>query len=63
MFFYYDQRIRLEGFDIEWMMQRAGLVVPPSASQESALATPATLQDGEVALSADAARTPFGEPL
>lgn len=26
--FYYDQRIRLEGFDIEWMMQRAGLVVP-----------------------------------
>jgi hypothetical protein len=26
--FYYDQRIRLEGFDIEWMMQRAGLVAP-----------------------------------
>lgn len=26
--FYYDQRIRLEGFDIEWMMQQAGLVVP-----------------------------------
>ena len=23
--FYYDQRIRKEGFDIEWMMQRAGL--------------------------------------
>jgi hypothetical protein len=34
MLFYYDQRIRKEGFDIEWMMQRAGLVgvlagVPP----------------------------------
>jgi hypothetical protein len=26
--FYYDQRIRLEGFDIEWMMQQAGMVVP-----------------------------------
>jgi membrane-anchored glycerophosphoryl diester phosphodiesterase (GDPDase) len=31
--FYYDQRIRQEGFDIEWMMQRAGMVVgPPSDS-------------------------------
>lgn len=29
--FYYDQRIRKEGFDIEWMMQRAGLTQPPSA--------------------------------
>jgi hypothetical protein len=27
--FYYDQRIRLEGFDIEWMMQLAGMVQPP----------------------------------
>jgi len=26
--FYYDQRVRLEGFDIEWMMQAAGLTVP-----------------------------------
>jgi uncharacterized membrane protein len=26
--FYYDQRIRKEGFDIEWMMQAAGLKVP-----------------------------------
>ncbi len=24
--FYYDQRIRKEGFDIEWMMQQAGMV-------------------------------------
>jgi Membrane domain of glycerophosphoryl diester phosphodiesterase len=29
--FYYDQRIRKEGFDIEWMMQRAGLA--PSQPQ------------------------------
>ncbi|MGA9668883.1 MAG: hypothetical protein WBQ94_06720 [Terracidiphilus sp.] len=31
--FYYDQRIRLEGFDIEWLMQRAGLVVPQAAGR------------------------------
>ncbi|MGP8270714.1 MAG: hypothetical protein ACLQLH_11650 [Terracidiphilus sp.] len=29
MLFYYDQRIRQEGFDIELLMQRAGLVTPP----------------------------------
>jgi uncharacterized membrane protein len=27
--FYYDQRIRKEGFDIEWMMQAAGLSPQP----------------------------------
>ena len=26
--FYYDQRVRKEGFDIEWMMQQAGLAQP-----------------------------------
>jgi hypothetical protein len=26
--FYYDQRIRKEGFDIEWMMKAAGMTVP-----------------------------------
>jgi hypothetical protein len=31
MLFYYDQRIRQEAFDIEWMMLRAGLVVPVQA--------------------------------
>jgi len=37
--FYYDQRIRQEGFDIEWMMLRAGLVQPsiaPPAQQTEA---------------------------
>jgi hypothetical protein len=29
--FYYDQRIRKEGFDIEWMMQQAGLTQPAPA--------------------------------
>jgi hypothetical protein len=27
--FYYDQRVRKEGYDIEWMMQAAGLTAPP----------------------------------
>lgn len=32
--FYFDQRIRREGFDIEWMMLRAGLVVPAPVQPE-----------------------------
>jgi hypothetical protein len=28
---YYDQRIRKEGFDIEWMMQSAGMTEAASA--------------------------------
>jgi hypothetical protein len=32
--FYYDQRVRKEGFDIEWMMQAAGLT-PPERAPES----------------------------
>jgi len=36
--FYYDQRIRKEGFDIEWMMQQAGLSQPaPNAAAVPAL--------------------------
>ena len=31
--FYYDQRIRKEGYDIEWMMQAAGLL-PQQATSE-----------------------------
>ena len=40
--FYYDQRIRKEGFDIEWMMQQAGLAQPVSETPpiEIAGATP-----------------------
>ena len=36
LLFYFDQRIRKEGFDIEWMMLRAGLVVPPPPGEPSA---------------------------
>jgi uncharacterized membrane protein len=39
--FYYDQRVRKEGYDIEWMMQQAGMVVaPPAAPLASPQATP-----------------------
>jgi hypothetical protein len=31
--FYYDQRVRKEGFDIEWMMQAAGMTVPALAAE------------------------------
>jgi uncharacterized membrane protein len=44
--FYYDQRIRLEGFDIEWMMQQAGMVAaPPAAPQVALPATPSLRAD------------------
>jgi len=35
--FYYDQRVRKEGFDIEWMMMQAGLEAPlqPVDQQQS----------------------------
>jgi len=39
--FYYDQRVRKEGFDIEWMMQAAGMTPPAPAAGEAADAPPA----------------------
>jgi len=39
--FYYDQRIRKEGFDIEWMMQAAGMTVPALAAEPVAAASTA----------------------
>jgi hypothetical protein len=50
MLFYYDQRIRQEGFDIEWMMLKAGLVVPPPAqppAQQSLPAVPSAVEPRE----------------
>ena len=34
--FYYDQRVRKEGYDIEWMMQAAGLTQPTELPQPAA---------------------------
>jgi hypothetical protein len=41
--FYYDQRVRKEGYDIEWMMQAAGLTVPESVAALSV----AKAEDGQ----------------
>lgn len=46
--FYYDQRIRKEGYDIEWMMQQAGLTQPsfaPPPNGGTAAFGPATPPD------------------
>ncbi len=48
--FYYDQRIRKEGFDIEWMMEAAGMTVPAMAAEAGAAPAPenqAALAEGE----------------
>jgi hypothetical protein len=39
--FYYDQRIRKEGYDIEWMMQRAGLAQPQPQAAPAGIPGPA----------------------
>jgi hypothetical protein len=40
--FYYDQRVRKEGYDIEWMMQAAGLAPPAPAPQPAPAPPPPT---------------------
>lgn len=42
--FYYDQRVRKEGYDIEWMMQAAGLTAPQIAAPGGAEPPPAAEQ-------------------
>ena len=50
--FYNDQRVRKEGYDIEWMMQQAGLTPQQTASEaemglgERSVATPLTADSG-----------------
>jgi hypothetical protein len=58
--FYYDQRIRQEGFDIEWMMQRAGLVVPPPAAAEAQPVQPPTALNRQAVEAVQA--EPFAAP-
>ncbi|MGA9672302.1 MAG: hypothetical protein WBQ94_24020, partial [Terracidiphilus sp.] len=48
--FYYDQRIRMEGYDIERMMDAAGLIspiltAPVAPAEEPQLATPAAAEE------------------
>lgn len=51
--FYFDQRVRKEGFDIEWMMERAGLtpaqITQPQAAPWLTAATEAAEQKAEQA--------------
>ena len=42
--FYYDQRVRKEGYDIVWMMQAAGLTVPETPHAEGFEASNASEQ-------------------
>jgi hypothetical protein len=51
--FYFDQRIRKEGFDIEWMMHEAGMMVPP---------TPALATDAPPSMPGEGIST-FVEPI
>ena len=43
--FYYDQRVRKEGFDIEWMMQAAGLATSTAPAAEVAQTSEPPLED------------------
>ncbi|MGD0098455.1 MAG: hypothetical protein ABSB60_18380 [Terracidiphilus sp.] len=70
--FYYDQRIRKEGFDIEWLMQRAGMApaggVEPLAPEPAPWLPPAASQAGACAIEPARAVVPpatqpdLGEP-
>jgi len=51
--FYYDQRVRKEGFDIEWMMMQAGLV-PQLAGGRPSLTAEGMQADNSVTISAPA---------
>ncbi len=45
---YYDQRIRHEGYDIERMMDAAGLNAPRTPPSEEVSVSPAAVEDGQV---------------
>ncbi|UWZ84291.1 procyclic acidic repetitive family protein [Occallatibacter riparius] len=40
--FYYDQRVRKEAYDIEWLMQQAGMIAAPSPQPQLAPWLPST---------------------
>jgi hypothetical protein len=63
--FYFDQRIRKEGFDIEWMMQQAGMLVPSPAPEPAHEALPPSLEmpDFSGPVAAAAATSPVPETI
>lgn len=58
--FYFDQRIRKEGFDIEWMMQQAGMVSQPPAVTDARIAegipAEASMETAAAEIQADSAQ-------
>jgi len=62
MLFYYDQRIRKEGFDIEWMMERAGLM-PGGAAAPIGESRPGSNAEPAVGANGEFVATMNGEPL
>jgi hypothetical protein len=63
--FYYDQRIRKEGFDIERLMEQAGMTQPPAPVSSSAILGLATETGGGISAKISDAGTPpdtVGEP-
>lgn len=61
--FYFDQRIRQEGFDIEWMMMRAGLTAPATPAPQMQPWMPAQATAGSAATAADEELKPAGSVL
>ncbi|MGO9337093.1 MAG: glycerophosphoryl diester phosphodiesterase membrane domain-containing protein [Terracidiphilus sp.] len=68
--FYYDQRVRKEGFDIEWMMEAAGMnmpapaaeIQPPSTLPEAGTAEPAAPAPAGLETPASPQPLPDNEP-
>lgn len=50
--FYFDQRIRKEGFDIEWLMHQAGMAMAPALETELPQLTPQRVTEGETVVDA-----------
>jgi len=74
--FYYDQRVRKEGFDIEWMMEAAGMnapvpvpeappgAAPPDSNAEepAAPALQGAVSETEASQPAEPPTAPSGDP-
>jgi hypothetical protein len=56
--FYFDQRIRKEGFDIEWMMMRAGMVPVPAPTAVTVPASSGTVDPQESVIASVVANEP-----
>jgi hypothetical protein len=56
--FYYDQRVRKEAFDIEWLMQSAGMALAPLVPPEQAPSMPVAAPAEAAAAASDPDATP-----